>query len=96
MSDKLADGRSFRILTVIDQFTRECVWLEADRQMTGMKVAQALERVKEERGALPASITVDNGTEFSSRALEAWANQASHQLLGILEIVLAPARSSIR
>jgi len=80
MSDKLADGRSFRILTVVDQFTRECVWLEADRQMTGMKVAQALERVKEERGALPASITVDNGTEFSSRALEAWAMSSNVEL----------------
>ena len=44
VSDKLADGRSFRILTVVDQFTRECVCLEADRAMTGMKVAQALER----------------------------------------------------
>jgi putative transposase len=72
MSDKLADGRSFRILTVVDQFTRECVCLEADRAMTGMRVAQALERAQVEQGSLPASITVDNGTEFCSRALEAW------------------------
>ena len=72
MSDKLADGRSFRILTVVDQFTRECVGLEADRAMTGMKVAQALHRAKVERGSLPATITVDNGSEFCSRALEAW------------------------
>jgi putative transposase len=42
MSDKFADGRSFRILTVVDQFTREFVCLEADRAVTGMKVAQAL------------------------------------------------------
>ena len=41
--------------------------------MTGMKVAQALEHAKQERGGLPESITVDNGSEFSSRALEAWA-----------------------
>jgi len=73
VSDKFADGRSFRILTVVDQFTRECVGLEPDRAMTGMKVAQALERAKAERGSLPVSITVDNGSEFSSRALEAWA-----------------------
>ena len=73
VSDKLADGRSFRILTVVDQFTRECVGLEADRSMTGMKVAQALERAQLERGSLPESITVDNGSEFSGRALEAWA-----------------------
>lgn len=73
VSDKLTDGRSFRILTVVDQFTRECVGLEADRSMTGMKVAQALERARDERGTLPESITVDNGSEFCSRALEAWA-----------------------
>jgi putative transposase len=73
VSDKFADGRSFRILTVIDQFTRECVALEADRSMTGRKVAQALERAREERSRLPESITVDNGSEFSGRALEAWA-----------------------
>ena len=80
MSDKFADGRSFRILTVVDQFTRECVCLEADRAMTGMKVAQALERAKAERGGLPSSITVDNGSEFSSRALEAWVMSHDVQL----------------
>jgi putative transposase len=42
VSDKLADGRSFRILTVVDQFTRECVGLEADGSMTGRKVAEVL------------------------------------------------------
>ena len=80
MSDKLADGRSFRILTVVDQFTRECICLNADRAMTGVQVAQALERAKVERGRLPASITVDNGTEFSSRAWEAWVMANDVQL----------------
>ena len=73
VSDRLADGRSIRMLTVVDQFTRECVGLEADRSMTGAKVVQALNRAKLERGSLPESITVDNGSEFCSRALEAWA-----------------------
>lgn len=63
----------FRILTVVDQFTRECVGLDADRAMRGMKVAQALERAKAERGSLPVSITADNGSKFCSRALDAWA-----------------------
>ena len=80
VSDKLADGRSFRILTIVDQFTRECVGLEADRSMTGMKVALALERSQLERGSLPESITVDNGSEFCSRALEAWAMSHEVQL----------------
>jgi putative transposase len=80
VSDKLADGRSFRILTVVDQFTRECVALQADRSMTGVKVAQALERAQQERGSLPQNITVDNGSEFCSRALEAWAMANAVQL----------------
>jgi putative transposase len=80
MSDKLADGRSSRILTLVDQFTRECVCLQADHAMTGMHVAQALERAKVGRGKLPTSITVDNGTEFSSRALEAWVMANDVQL----------------
>ena len=73
VSDRLVDGRSFRILTIVDQFTRECVGLEADRSMTGKKVAEVLDRAKQERGHLPEGITVDNGSEFSGRALEAWA-----------------------
>lgn len=80
VSDKLADGRSFRILTVVDQFTRECVGLEADRSMTGRKVSEVLDRAKQERGGLPESITVDNGSEFSGRALEAWAMANDVQL----------------
>jgi putative transposase len=80
VSDKLADGRAFRILTVIDQFTRECVWLEADRSMNGAKVVAALTRAIEERGSAPQSITLDNGSEFAGRALEAWAMQHQVQL----------------
>lgn len=73
VSDKLADGRSFRILTVVDQFTRECVWLEADRSMTGAKVVAALSKASAERDGAPMSITCDNGSEFASRIVEAWA-----------------------
>ena len=80
VTDRLEDGRSFRILTVVDQFTRECVALQADRSMTGMRVAQMLEAVKPERGSLPESITVDNGSEFSGRALEVWAMANDVQL----------------
>ena len=48
--------------------------------MTGMQLAQSLERAKVERGRLPASIAVDNGTEFCSRALEAWVMANGVQL----------------
>ena len=80
VSDKLADGRSYRILTVVDQFTRECVALEADRSLHGTHGVAALSRAIEERGSVPRSITVDNGSEFTGRALEIWAIQHGVQL----------------
>ncbi len=67
---RLLDGRWFRVLTVVDQFTRECLLLLADSSLTGHKVALALSQVVAERGA-PTSTTVDNGSEFYSRAMEA-------------------------
>jgi putative transposase len=79
---RLLDGRWFRVLTVVDQFTRECLLLLADRSLTGQKVALALSLVVAERGA-PTSITVDNGSEFYSRAMEAWAYQYGVQLVFI-------------
>lgn len=72
VSDRLADGRWFRVLTVIDQFTRECVLLLADQSLNASKVADALDRAVAERGA-PESITVDNGSEFASAVMDRWA-----------------------
>ena len=77
--DRTADGRWFRVLTVVDQFTRECPLLFADRRLTGVKVAEQLDAALRHHQQ-PVSITVDNGTEFASRALEAWAYQQSIQL----------------
>ena len=76
---RLFDGRWFRVLTVVDQVTRECLLLLADRSLNGHKVALALSQVIAERGA-PVSITVDNGSEFYSRAMEAWAYRYGVQL----------------
>jgi len=70
--DQMLDGRRFRILTVIDQWSRESVYLEANFQQTGRAVSQALDRSAALRGR-PKSITVDNGTEFTCRALDDWA-----------------------
>jgi putative transposase len=83
MSDRLADGSGFRVLTVVDLFTRECVTMLADRRLSGAKVAEELSRVCSERGALPESITSDNGSEFTGRAMEAWAMEHSVQLVFI-------------
>lgn len=79
VSNKLIDGRWFRVLTVVDQFTRECLALLADSSLTGQKVALALSQIVAERGA-PTSITVDNGSEFQSRAMDLWAYQHGVQL----------------
>jgi len=72
MSDALADGRKIRVLTVLDTCTRECVALEVATSFRGSDVAQVLTRVGIQRG-LPTTITVDNGTEFTSKALDHWA-----------------------
>jgi putative transposase len=74
MSAKTLDGRGFRVLTVIDQFTRECLALVADRALNGHRVALALSQVIAERG-VPESITADNGSEFSGKAMDAWSYQ---------------------
>jgi putative transposase len=74
VSDVLDNGRRFRILTIVDQFSRECPLLEADGSLTAPKVVACLERLKVERG-LPTTITVDNGSEFYSRVMDAWAYQ---------------------
>lgn len=63
----------------MDQFTRECLCLLADQSLTGEKVAQALEPVVAQRGA-PRAITVDNGSEFASRVMDAWAYRHGIQL----------------
>ncbi len=72
--DRLINGRAFRVLTVIDQFTRECVALVAASTWRGKDVAAVLETVVQARG-VPDSITVDNGTEFQSRAMDVWAHR---------------------
>jgi putative transposase len=72
VAQRLADGRWIRVLTVVDQFTRECLLLYADTALSGEKVAVALDSIIVSRDA-PQSITVDNGTEFASRAMDHWA-----------------------
>lgn len=70
--DALIDGRAFRVLTVVDQWSRESPLVEVQCGLSGRDVVRAFEaRVPPAR--LPKSITVDHGTEFTSKAVEAWA-----------------------
>jgi putative transposase len=70
--DTLADGRGFRTLNIVDDFTRECVAIEVDRSLPGLRVARVLDRLHAAIG-LPQCIVVDNGPEFAGRTLDAWA-----------------------
>ena len=70
--DQLVDARPFRVLTVVDQWSRLSPWLSPAFSIRGQDVAEALDRVAEHT-PLPRSIAVDHGTEFMSRALEDWA-----------------------
>ncbi len=71
--DTLAGGHSIRILAAIDAYTRECVALAARSAFRGADVAMVLTEAGRRRGGLPALISVDNGTEFTSKALDHWA-----------------------
>jgi putative transposase len=75
VSDRLADGGWFRVLTVVDQYTRECLCAYADRPQSGEKVVRQMERLVALNGA-PESITTDNGSEFAGQAMETWAYRA--------------------
>jgi putative transposase len=79
MADTLATGRSFRTLNIVDDFSRECLVIEVDTSLPGLRVARVLDRIAARRG-LPQGIVVDNGPEFCSRALDAWAYQRGVKL----------------
>ena len=72
MSDSLATGRAFRTLNIVDEYTRECLTIEVDTSISGERVVRVLDRLVES-GKRPKVIVVDNGPEFTSKAVDAWA-----------------------
>jgi putative transposase len=74
MSDSLASGQRFRLLTVVDTRSRESPAIEVDRSLSGQRVVAVLERLAAQWG-LPQVLQVDNGPEFTSQALDAWAHR---------------------
>lgn len=75
VSDQFTDGRRFRVLTVVDDCTRECLALVADTSLSGQRVARELNHLLVQRGA-PRMIVSDNGSELTSNAILAWADEA--------------------
>ena len=71
VSDTLDSGRRFRILVVVDDFTRECLALVVDTSLSGIRLARELDRLITERSC-PLMIVSDNGTELTSRAILQW------------------------
>ena len=74
MMDTLADGRKFRLLTIVDDATRECLATEVDTSLPGMRVVQVLERLVTDRGC-PKRLVTDNGPEFTGQTCTAWAGR---------------------
>jgi transposase InsO family protein len=79
--DRLADGRPFRLLTLVDNFSRVSPAIECDFSLNGPRVVAVLERLQE--NGLPQTIQVDYGSEFISKALDKWAydNQVTLEYL---------------
>lgn len=75
VSDQLTDGRRFRILTIVDDCTRENIALIADTSLSGLRVTTELDRLAAARGK-PGMIVSDNGTEFTSNAILGWADRS--------------------
>ena len=79
VADGLIDGRRLRCLSLVDDCTRECLVIEVDTSITGLRVQAVLDRLADSRD-LPVSITVDNGPEFDGKVLDQWAYRTGVRL----------------
>jgi putative transposase len=72
MSDSLSSGRAFRTLNIIDDFNRECLWIEVDTSIPAERVVRVLDMLAQWRG-YPQQLRIDNGPELTSHRLAQWA-----------------------
>lgn len=73
VSDALFDGRKFRTLTVVDNYSRQCLAISVGQSLKGIDVVATLEYLKQERGIVPQRLQTDNGSEFISKEVDRWA-----------------------
>lgn len=74
VSDAFTDGRRFRVLAVVDDYSRECLTLIADTSLSGLRMTRELDAIIERRGK-PRTIVSDNGTEMTSMAVLKWCQE---------------------
>jgi len=77
VSDAFTDGRRFRVLAVVDDYTRECLGLVADTSLSGARVVRELDTIMARRRGKPHTIVSDNGTEFTSMAVLKWCQESA-------------------
>lgn len=80
--DQLADGRRFRVLNIVDDFSRVCVGQIVDLSISGARLVRFLEQLRETRG-LPGGLVLDNGPELTSKAMFFWSRLRDVKLLFI-------------
>jgi putative transposase len=80
--DAAESGRKFRVLSVIDVYTRECLALEVETSFASRRVTRELEKIVTERG-VPEAIRCDNGPEFTSRHFLAWGMERKIELVHV-------------
>jgi putative transposase len=79
VADAFSDGRRFRNLTVVDDFTRDSVVIEVDTSISARRVVRTLDQIGTDR-SLPKRIVIDNGPEFTSEVMDIWASQRGVEL----------------
>ncbi len=79
VTDCVSSGKVIRMLTIVDDCTRECPAIEVDTSLGGWRVRRVLDRIASGRG-LPEAIVLDNGPEFRGRALAAWSEERGVRL----------------
>ena len=80
VSDQLYDGCRFRMLTVVDTYSRKCLAITPGQSLKGDNVVAVMKRLIFEQGQAPKRIKVDNGSEFSSKALDKWVYEHDVEL----------------
>ena len=73
VADQLFDGKKFRTLNIVDNYSRKCIDIYVDQGIKGDQVVEVLESIRIKKRIVPKRIRVDNGSEFISKALDKWA-----------------------